>query len=59
VDDDIADAGRCGQIHLPTGRTCIREHPHQGSCKFIATDAAHDVVGPEAAQPSRHQDKET
>jgi hypothetical protein len=59
VDDELADAGRCGQVHLPTGRICVREHPHPGSCEFITPDAAHDVVGSEAARLTHHQGEVT
>jgi len=38
VDEEVARAGGCGQVHLPTGRTCILEHGHQGSCHFVAHD---------------------
>jgi hypothetical protein len=44
IDDDVGAAGRCGLIHLPTGRICIREHPHGGSCELAAADKAHDLA---------------
>jgi hypothetical protein len=46
IDDEVGAAGRCGLIHLPTGRVCIREHPHDGSCEFAAADTAHDLTDP-------------
>jgi hypothetical protein len=38
VDEQVAETGACGQVHLPTGRTCIREHRHEGSCEFVPRD---------------------
>jgi hypothetical protein len=35
VDDVAAAAGRCGTIHLPTGRTCQATARHGGSCDFV------------------------
>ena len=34
----LARAGYCGTIHLCTGRICIREAHHEGSCVFCARD---------------------
>lgn len=34
IDEQLADQGACGQIHLPTGRVCLLEHHHDGSCHF-------------------------
>ena len=35
VDEELATKfHRCGQIHLPTGRRCLREEHHRGSCDF-------------------------
>ena len=47
VDESVAAAGACGQVHLPTGRSCAREHGHGGSCEFTAPDPA-PTVGPES-----------
>ncbi|MHA6631503.1 hypothetical protein ACU61A_39215 [Pseudonocardia sichuanensis] len=44
VDDQVAEAHLCGQIHLPTGRTCIGYTGHTGSCRFEAPDRAHEVA---------------
>ena len=41
VDEFAARKGACAQVHLPTGRMCILPHGHQGSCDFIAADAAY------------------
>lgn len=38
VDEDVARAGGCGQVHLPTGRTCTLKHGHEGSCQFVQPD---------------------
>ncbi len=27
--------GACAQVHLPTGRICVRKHGHESSCEFI------------------------
>jgi hypothetical protein len=32
VDEQVADAGGCAQVHLPTGRTCTLTFSHEGSC---------------------------
>lgn len=42
VDEDVARAGACGLIHLPTGRTCMAKQRHHGSCDFAPRD---DVAG--------------
>jgi hypothetical protein len=47
VDEDLAAAGRCAQVHLPSGRICVREHLHRGSCQFTTPDVAHDVIDSE------------
>ena len=38
VDEDVAEAGACAQVHLPTGRTCTLKHHHEGSCNFVPRD---------------------
>lgn len=35
VDDDVAGTGACGQLHLPSGRSCRRQHLHTGPCDFV------------------------
>jgi hypothetical protein len=35
VDEEVAGAGACAQVHVPTGRTCTLRHHHQGSCEFV------------------------
>ncbi len=34
VDQDAAEAGRCGTLNLHTGRVCQRPALHPGSCAF-------------------------
>ncbi|MGH3669272.1 MAG: hypothetical protein ACRDSH_01360 [Pseudonocardiaceae bacterium] len=34
VDAQLARAGACAQIHLPSGRICALPHHHRGSCRF-------------------------
>ena len=45
VDEEVADAGGCGQVHLATGRTCTLEQGHGGSCSFLAPDQAEGSLG--------------
>ena len=36
IDDELATRfDRCGQIHLQSGRRCVREMHHQESCHFV------------------------
>jgi hypothetical protein len=44
IDEQVAETGACGQVHLPTGRTCTREHRHEGSCDFVPRDQVPDSV---------------
>lgn len=44
IDEHVAETGACGQVHLPTGRTCTLEHRHQGSCDFVARQHVQDSV---------------
>jgi hypothetical protein len=34
VDEQVAQAGLCGFMHLPSGRTCVLPARHPGSCSF-------------------------
>jgi hypothetical protein len=34
VDEHVAEAGLCGFMHLPRGRTCVLPARHPGSCSF-------------------------
>jgi hypothetical protein len=42
VDSQMVDVGRCGQIHLASGRICIRPVRHPGSCDFEAPEQVLD-----------------
>jgi hypothetical protein len=44
VREDLALAGRCALVHLPTGRTCLLPLRHQGPCEFHGPQEAQDVV---------------
>jgi hypothetical protein len=44
VDEVVARAGACGEVHLPTGRTCTREYGHDGSCDFVPRDEVADAL---------------
>jgi hypothetical protein len=35
IDEPAAAAGRCGMIHLPTGRICRARVRHVGGCDFV------------------------
>lgn len=34
TDENLAAAGRCGALHLPSGRACILPARHPGGCHF-------------------------
>ena len=44
VREDVAMAGRCANVHLPTGRTCTLPMRHPGSCNFVGPEDAEDVA---------------
>lgn len=44
VREDLAMAGRCALVHLPTGRTCLLPLRHQGPCEFHRPQEAQDIV---------------
>ena len=44
VDEQVAQAHLCGQVHLPKGRTCVEHTGHSGSCKFEAPQQAHEIA---------------
>ncbi len=48
VDEDIAMAGRCGNIHVPSGRICTLPERHRGSCHFVTPPEARDAVAHQA-----------
>lgn len=44
VREDVARTGRCGNVHLATGRTCILPERHQGSCDFVGPEDAKGLL---------------
>jgi len=40
IDELLARTGRCGAVHLPTGRTCSLPARHPGGCAFGETGRA-------------------
>ncbi|WP_427129175.1 hypothetical protein [Pseudarthrobacter sp. S9] len=44
VREDVAMAGRCANVHLPTGRTCTLPERHSGSCAFVEPEDAQGVA---------------
>jgi hypothetical protein len=45
VDEEVAaELGLCGQVHLQTGRTCLRERHHSGSCEFVPRDEVQESL---------------
>ncbi|UUL76658.1 hypothetical protein NG819_02440 [Pseudarthrobacter sp. Fe7] len=44
VREDLAMAGRCALVHLPTGRTCLLPLRHKGPCEFHRPQEAQDIV---------------
>jgi hypothetical protein len=45
VDVRLIGLGRCGAIHLPTGRRCFLVAKHEGSCTFL-------TISPEFGEPA-------
>jgi hypothetical protein len=37
-------AGRCANVHLPTGRTCTLPVRHPGACDFVRPEEAENVA---------------
>ena len=44
VSEEAAAAGGCGQVHLPTGRTCTLEVGHAASCGFVSPDQVEEAL---------------
>jgi hypothetical protein len=40
IDDALALAGRCGNLHLPTGARCRLPARHRGGCDFVPEPGA-------------------
>jgi hypothetical protein len=45
VHEDVARSGRCGNVHMATGRTCILPERHHGSCEFVGPHEAEGIAG--------------
>jgi hypothetical protein len=44
IREDLAERGRCGMVHLPSGRTCLLPLRHHGPCEFHRPQEAEDVI---------------
>ncbi|MGO4119672.1 hypothetical protein [Arthrobacter sp. YAF16] len=44
VREDVAMAGRCANVHLPTGRTCTLPVRHPGACSFVGPEEAETIA---------------
>ena len=44
VREDVARAGRCANLHLPTGRTCLLPERHPGACDFTGPGEAEEAL---------------
>ncbi|MEY9778242.1 MULTISPECIES: hypothetical protein [unclassified Arthrobacter] len=44
VREDVAMAGRCANVHLPTGRTCTLPARHPGSCNFVGPEETENAA---------------
>ncbi|TAP45030.1 hypothetical protein [Arthrobacter sp. S39] len=44
VREDLARAGRCANVHLATGRTCLLPLRHYGPCEFHNPQEAEDIL---------------
>jgi hypothetical protein len=44
VDEQVARAGGCAQVHLATGRTCTLKQGHEGSCDFVPPAQAQEFA---------------
>lgn len=55
VNAALARAGYCGMVHLCSGRICVREAHHTGSCAFCARDEveARTGVRPDTRESAR------
>jgi hypothetical protein len=45
IDEPSAVAGRCGMIHLPTGRICRARARHTSGCSFVPISEVPTTVG--------------
>ena len=44
VREDVAMAGCCANVHLPTGRTCTLPVRHRGACEFVRPEDAETIA---------------
>ena len=44
VREDVGRAGRCANLHLPTGRTCLLPERHPGACDFTGPGEAAEAL---------------
>ena len=44
VREDVAITGLCGNVHLPTGRTCDLSERHGASCRFVGPEDAENLA---------------
>lgn len=44
VREDLARAGRCANVHLATGRTCLLPLRHHGPCEFHNPQEADEIL---------------
>ncbi|MCA4135537.1 hypothetical protein [Arthrobacter sp. M4] len=44
VREDVALTGRCGNVHLATGRICTLPARHPGPCQFVSPDEANRIL---------------
>lgn len=40
VDEQAAEAGMCGNVHMPSGRICVLPSKHSGPCRFVPRNHA-------------------
>ena len=53
MDEVAARKVACAQVHLPTGRMCILQHGHRGSCDFLPAEAAYASLPPHRSDGRR------
>ena len=56
VDTRLALVGRCGHVHLATGRVCVRPERHRGACDFVLRQEALAQAGVDSAVPGVLED---
>ncbi len=43
VDEPAAEAGMCGNVHMPSGLICVLPTKHAGSCHFVPHEVAESL----------------